>query len=240
MNLRKGLLIVFLVCGLVSLSLFGGACGTNDRSKDVPQKDNEKVVTATNEYPTSSAIGKAKALQDRSQNLQSFKDEASQFGLHLWSSDEDEYKQVRDRLFANDKLASVLRTANDEGVFVYLKRRFYVGTGHVDIDVDATDQEIIEFLIISTPEAKAREASFDKLRSEASQFGLHLWPSDEDEYRQIRDRLLTNEQVASALKRAAREGIQIRLEHEFQIKANAIDINVDATDQEIIEFLLGK
>ena len=60
MKARKVLSVVFLVCGLLFLSLFAVSCGNSDRSKDLPQKAKDKVVTATHEYPASSAIKKAK------------------------------------------------------------------------------------------------------------------------------------------------------------------------------------
>lgn len=91
---------------------------------------------------------------------------------------------------------------------------------------------------------KAKERSsrvqFVALRKEASQFGLILMSWEEDEYQQIRNRLLTNDQLATALRVAAREKIQVGLSHDFRIGANAVDINVDASDEEIIKFLLGK
>ena len=89
-------------------------------------------------------------------------------------------------------------------------------------------------------EAKAEEIVFDELKEEASQFGLYLLSSDEDEYRQIRDRLFANEELASALRAADDEGVYIILDREFRVRTGYVVINVEAIDQEIIEFLLGK
>lgn len=106
------------------------------------------------------------------------------------------------------------------------------------------DTTAIQDYSASSAITKAKERSsrvqFVVLRKEAFQFGLTLMLWEEDEYQQIRNRLLTNDQLATALKVAAREKIQVGLSHDFRIGANAVDINVDASDEEIIKFLLGK
>lgn len=117
---------------------------SDDRSRNLPQKANE-TVTATDEYHPSGAIAKSRELKGRSSRLR--EEASSQFGLYLWPSDEDKYEQIRDRLFANEELASALRGAEREGVTVGLGREFHIGSAKVTIDVDATDQEIIEFLL---------------------------------------------------------------------------------------------
>ena len=107
--------------------------------------------------------------------------------------------------------------------------------------VTASTQDYPESSAISkAKERSGQNPQFVKLRQEASQFGLTLMSWEEDEYKQIRNRLLTNDQLASALKTVASEKVQVGLSHNFRIKANAVDINVDASDDEIIKFLLGK
>jgi len=147
MNAKKIVLLISLVCGLIALFLLGRIWQTNEKIGDyLPENDATATeVVEKQENITTGAIAKAKGLS--SQNDQSFKDEASQFVLYLWSSDIDNYKYIRDRLFANEMLASALRSARDEGVIVDLERSFSVSAGWVGINVEATDQEIIEFLL---------------------------------------------------------------------------------------------
>ena len=152
MNTRKTWLAVFLACGLlacglVAIFLLDRAWQANESVGDSLQ-ENDTTVTAViekQEGTTTGAIAKAKGLSG--QNDQSLKDEASQFGLDLLPSEIHDYKYIRDRLFANEALASAIRTAKDEGVRVDLERKFSVNTGWVGVDVESTDQEIIKFLL---------------------------------------------------------------------------------------------
>jgi len=134
MNTKKVVpAILLVVCGLVTLFLLNGIWQAN-----------ESVEDSTREYPSSGAISEAIASEIAFDEI---KDEASQFGLRLWLSDVDDYKNLRDRLSANEALASALKTAKDQGVPIFLDTSFLVSNGFVSITVDATDQEIIEFLL---------------------------------------------------------------------------------------------
>ena len=103
----------------------------------------------------SGAIAEAKAevAEAKAKKLafDELREEAARFGLRLWSSEKDKYNEIRDRLFANEELASALRAADDEGVAVFLERKFRVGKGYVEINVEAADQKIIEFLLGKQP-----------------------------------------------------------------------------------------
>jgi len=104
---------------------------------------NGTLATETPKPLTSGAIMRAKGV-----TLDKLRDEASQFGVSfLMTAEVDDYKYIRDRLFTNDKLASALRTAYDQGIMVYFTREFLRRAKRVHIDVEATDQEIIEFLL---------------------------------------------------------------------------------------------
>ena len=127
--MTKGKLLVTSVFGLMVLLMAVACGGTESRSGSGSE---------------SGAIAEAKAVEIVFDEL---KEEAARFGLRLLSSEKDEYNEIRDRLFANEELASALRAADDEGVAVFLERKFRVGKGYVEINVDATDQEIIEFLL---------------------------------------------------------------------------------------------
>lgn len=225
MNVEGMVLIFILMCGMGLMLL----CNNSDTAS-----------TSIQDYPESSAIAKAKKQSSRDPQFVSLRKEASQFGLNLMFWEKDEYKQIRNRLFTNDQLASALKTVNQGGILIALNKEFWVHVGVVGIDVNATDNVIIKFLADSLPEAKARKASFEETRKEASQFGLNLMSWEEEKYKRIRNRLFANDQLASALRTVAREKIQVELSHEFRIGASVIDINVDASDEEIIRFLLGK
>lgn len=225
----RGKLLVSVVIGLMVILVLVVAC-----------RDTEQTPAATpNAYQASGAIAQAKQLAGRDSYL--LREEAAQFGLHLMSWEEDAYRRLRSRLFANDTLAStLLRVGKDEMILVGLGEEFKVGIISIYINVDATDDEIIKFLKDSLPEVKANKTAFEQSVKEASQFGLTLMLWEYDEYKQIRERLLSNERLASALKTSARNGVTVHLERKFSVRANNVDINVDATDEEIIEFLLGK
>lgn len=196
-------------------------------------------VTVTQEFPASGAIAKAGSLAN--QSSQALKDEAVQFGLlPLFSSEVEAYEQIRDRLFASDELASALRATYKEGVVIIPDRKWKILAGMVYVNVDTTDEEIIVFLALSTPKAKAQWVAFKALKAEATQFGLQLFPSDIEEYKQIRDRLFANDELASVFIAASDADIFVDLDRRFKIANKYININVDATDEEIIEFLLGK
>ncbi len=53
-------------------------------------------------------------------------------------------------------------------------------------------------------------------------------------------RAMANPNLGEALKEAKKSGLAIYSENEFRISANHIDININASDQEIIGFILGK
>ena len=238
MNAKKVAVIFILVS---SVGLVFWLYNTRQAKENSDNSGQENSVTAsTQDYPESSAISKAKERSSQNPQFVKLRQEASQFGLTLMSWEKDEYKQIRSRLFSNNKLATTLRTVNQEGILIGLDNEFRVSTEVIYININATDDGIIKFLVDSLPTAKARKASFEQFREEASQFGLTLMLWEEDEYKQIRNRLLTNDQLASALKTVASEKVQVGLSHNFRITANAVDINVDASDDEIIKFLLGK
>ena len=255
MVMNQGKLLLGVIAGLVILLMIA-ACGDEEpQSQNASQgPENLPPATTTNEYQageetdknqtaeyhSSGAIAKSKELRGQSPRFQSLREEASQLGITLMSWEEDEYRQIRNRLLTNDALASALRTVTDEGILVSLRGDFQVKTRFVHINVGATDEEIINFLVSSLPEAKTRKAAFEELTEEAKQFGITLMLFDEDEYIQIRDRLFANEELASALRVAKHEGVALVLARKFYVNSSGVHIDVDANDKEIIEFLIGK
>ncbi len=89
------------------------------------------------------AITEAKNQEERWQRLKS---EAEQHGISLWSGDVDKYIQLRTRLQSNDCIAASFSAAKKAGVRILLGTNFFTGAGNVVIDVNASDQKIIEFL----------------------------------------------------------------------------------------------
>lgn len=202
----------------------------------------EDHLADTNDgYLPRGAIAKAKGLSGKS----SFKEEAKKlFGLYLLSFEEDEYLLIRERLLENDRLAYAVRIASGEGVTVLLKAgirsQFWVGTGAVAIDINASDEEIVRFLTDSVPVAKARKAEFEELKKESTQYGMTLFlPSDGEYYKKIRSRLAESKDLVRALKIAAEQDVLVYPNNRFSIGANYLHIDVNATDEEIIKFLLG-
>ena len=200
------------------------------------KKENQAVVVEN--YSPSGAIARAKMLSER----KPFRDEAYQlFGLQLWSYQEDTYLQFRERLLANSQLNSALQNAKKEEVSVFLDNELEFGAGWVEINTDATDEEIIKFLSSSVAVAKAKWVELENLRKEASQYGLYIQAYYQiEEYKKMKGRLLSNEDLASALRAAAHEKITVFLDNKFLVEKGFVSINVDAVDEEIIKFLLGK
>lgn len=209
----------------------------NSENSEQPAKKESQTAVAEN-YSSSGAIGKAKVLS----RGESFRDEAFQrFGLNLWLYQESEYLQFRERLFANSQLDLALQSAKKNAISVFLGSKFDIGIGYVDINASATDGEITEFLNKSVPVAKAKWAERESFREEAFRYGIGILGSrDMERYQQMRVRLFSNMKLASALQMARRENITVFLEDEFSVGKNYVNIDVNATDEKIIKFLLGK
>ena len=152
MSRKKFFLLMSFLCGIIALFMIGKAWQINERGSSLQEEEEENNTTITEdivaeeqENTRMGAIAKVKGLS--SQSDQALKEEASQFGLNLWPSNIDDYKYIKDRLYANKKLSSALRSASEQGVSVNLERKFFIGTNYVNINVESTDQEIIEFLL---------------------------------------------------------------------------------------------
>jgi len=234
---KKVVLLIFVVLVIaVIVSLNQSKELTKDENSEQLVKKEDQTAVA-NDYSPSGAIARAKALLEE----KSFRDEAYQlFGLNLWLRQEDEYLQFKGRIFVNSQLASAFQNAKKEDVGVFLDNKFEVETGYVNISTDATDEKIIEFLSSSVAVAKAKWMELESLRKEASQYGIYIWSRDVERYKQMRTRLSSNKDLASALRAAAREEVMVYFDKEFLVTKGYVNINVDATDEEIIKFLLGK
>lgn len=234
---KKVVLIIFV--GLaVTLGVYLFLPKREDQTKRENQtvRESQVQVVETENYPLG-AITEAKVLSEK----KPFRDEADQlFGLRLWSDQKDTYLQFKKRLLANSQLTSVLRNAKKENVSVFLANEFWVGAGYVDINVSAIDGEIVKFLNESVAVAKAKTVSLHNLRQEASQYGLYIRDSDREKYRQIKGRLSSNKNLASALQAAARAKVTIFLSNRFSVGQKWVEIDVSATDEKIIKFLLGE
>ena len=75
--------------------------------------------------------------------------EAKRYGIDvLLSSEAEAYILIRDRLRSNQRLADAAMLARKNGINVIPGKKFWIGgSGGVWIDVRASDEEIIEFLI---------------------------------------------------------------------------------------------
>ncbi len=179
-------------------------------------------------------------IVDRNRDIDSLLKEAlDTFGLQLFRSEVDTYRVFRSRLFKNEKLAASFRDVDKKGIALVLEHQFRVRGGVITIDVNASDDAIIRFLETKLSKARADKTARDTLRNEAYSFGITLMSWEEGEYKKIRHRLLANTQLASVFREASREGIMLELGHSFEVSGKRATINVDATDKEIVVFLLG-
>lgn len=238
---KKAMLIV--VVGFVTvfgayLFLSNKTLLTKNENPEQQAKKESQAVETENYSPTG-AIAQAKILPEG----KDFREEAREaFGLVLLSSEKEEYLQFRERLLANRELVASLQNAKKESVSVFFshEKEFHIGTGWVDIDASTSDRKIIEFLDSSVLVAKAKDVHFQKLNREASKYGISLWSFDLERWEQVKGRLLSNEKLAFAFQAAKGAGVSVFLKNRFQVGRGWVDIDTSATDEEIIEFLLGK
>ena len=140
--MRKNGFVAALVF-VIGASLLG-ACQKSETPGNA-QRENGEVTATTEGYGEGSAIARAKASKDAWKNLAK---EAAQFGIDpLMSWEEEEYKKIRMRLFANERLAAAMKMTRSEGVLIALGSDFVVNANIVHINVDASDEEIIAFLL---------------------------------------------------------------------------------------------
>lgn len=222
-------------CTFCFLSRFSKELTKSESPKQLTEKA-DQAVEAGNYSPTS-AIARAKGVSES----KSLRDEAYQlFGINIRSHQKDVYLQFRERLFANAQLKLALQNAKKEGVSVFLGNEFEVQT-HIVIYGSAVDDEIVEFLNKSVPVAKAKKAGLEILKNEASQYGLTIFfLRDGEYYKQIRSLLIENRFLVSALQMAEKAGLTVYPSSKFEIQSNYLEININATDEEIIKFLLGE
>ncbi|PIR41832.1 MAG: hypothetical protein COV30_01415 [Candidatus Yanofskybacteria bacterium CG10_big_fil_rev_8_21_14_0_10_37_15] len=77
-------------------------------------------------------------------------------------------------------------------------------------------------------------------KEEARQYGLAIdFYMAEECYEKIRGRLAEDKKFVSALKTARKAGVLVIPGYVFEIRNNFLLINVDASNEEIIEFLIG-
>lgn len=87
--------------------------------------------------------------------------------------------------------------------------------------------------------AYTKYLAYKKYTKEAAQFNIRFSFAERDLYTQIRNSIFENQAFQLALKEAKVENIPICLSNKFKIFRNRIEIDVSATPQEIINFLLG-
>lgn len=233
------LVVVLVLSYFLSQLYFRQNLGDN---RELTAKGSQSQAGVTKEYLPNSAIAEAIAKAKTSVKESSYREEAQKlFGLYIFSYEINEYLVIRERLFKNSRLASAIKAAGRELSTVVLSREFGVGSGWVDINVNAPDEEIISFLSENVLVAKTKKENFERLKKEASQYGLTMFfPSEGELYKQIKSRLATNRNLVRALQTAVGAGLTVYPGRIFYTGKNYVEINVDATDEEIITFLLGK
>lgn len=229
-----GALIVVLIFAMffaIASMIETSQTQTSPNTDAVPVSQNEKILE-------SGAINKAKKLEE----AKSLKDEAEQFGFYILPSNETDYIQLKKRWEKNDELRTAIAYAKENRVMLFIGFRNQVdtGIGYIVIDPFADDETIIKFVRDSVPTVAALEKDYQTLKIEAQQFGLYLTRLEYREYKKIRERLLNNKKLVAAFKHAQRERVMIILATNFSVEKSLVRINVNATDEEIIKFLLGE
>lgn len=213
------------------------------KKEPLAQSVNDKNPTAANTLIINGAIAKA-IIPPKTEDLT--KEAINKFGIHIFSSEVEKYLQFKKRLLANESLLSALKDAKNESVIVLLSNEFNIGTGLVKIDISVDDDNITKFLKESVPIAKAKNEDYGKAKQEAIQYGIVLWPEDVGEYKQFRKRLLSSKlsskKMASVFKLALDEKIYIYLDNKFEVgeRRGWVRVDIYASDEEIIRFLLGE
>src|SRR3989339_260382 len=171
-------------------------------------------------------------------------DKCTLYQNHLWINLDENKEAIIVFIEKNTPIAktylpfSELREkAKKENVSIYIEKKFRVNTGMIHINMNDNDEEIIKALKEYIPVAKQKNEEFKQLKEEAEEFGVLLMLYYEDEYRQIRPRILSSKKMADAFKRVKKQGYYITTENKFSWGINGVKIDVGASDEKIIEFL---
>ncbi|MEK7648694.1 MAG: hypothetical protein AAB400_02115 [Patescibacteria group bacterium] len=176
----------------------------------------------------------------KNRNEEYLVDEAERlYSMYLMRSEVEMYKKFRIRLFANEKLAGMFKKCAQARTPLGLADSFRVYVTTLSVDVKASDEAIIAFLVKNLPTATQNRIIYDKLSKEAQGFGLTLILGDLEGYKKFRGRLLANKRLADAFREASHAGISIGLGSKFESSTTAATINIHATDEEILTFFLG-
>lgn len=142
--------IVFIGVLFVSLALYFWPSSTDDSSENVSQKTSEVSVEKDDATGSNTTDKKMSAIAQAERNQANYTDlreDAQQFGILLKTKQRDEYSLIKSRLLSNDKLMASFNAAKVNDISIFLYDEFYVGSGWIWINVNASDQEIIDFLV---------------------------------------------------------------------------------------------
>jgi len=160
------------------------------------------------------------------------KEAKENLNITLTSSEEEAYIKIRERLLANDELMSLLK--NPEIDLVFFKEKFYTVGNCIKINVNASDQKIIDYVKNAMQEVR----EYNKYDKEALKFKILLTQREFNEYKKIRERLLNNPELAAAFINAKEKIDYIHLSNKFQGDyISTVYIDVNASDKKIIAFL---
>lgn len=136
--MKKPEFIIVLVVGMVILMMFGFLIYKHYTPKTTVASD----VVSENK---TSAVDMAAHLE---QEWNETKTIGNHLGVKMWSMTyKEEFTTIIKRAHANPKLLEAFMHAKRNGVTIYALNNFGVGSGWVDIDVRASDEEIIKFLM---------------------------------------------------------------------------------------------
>lgn len=138
--------------------IFVGSVSVISAIKTSPSEPNPPEVVITDLEETSNAVNSARSAIVEAVNLKEFRLSTNatldslDVNLLCSSANHSQCLTFIDRMRWNSGLHDALRYAKTRGIDVYLDdREFNVGSGWVKVNVSATDDKIIEFLMGKNP-----------------------------------------------------------------------------------------
>ena len=128
---------------ITGLAIFVGFAFAKIAGTDRTDEAAGNVYSADSLLPTS-AIYIAKL---GGESFKALRNEARSYSIIIGRYGLERYGYMRVRLDNNPLLKQVFLTSKSSKVYIFLNTRFSIGAGFVDINVNATDQEIIDFLL---------------------------------------------------------------------------------------------
>ena len=212
---------------IASLCVFFAACSKMKSDEEVVAPPTQTEVIGEEEVPTSSQTEVAEGeespvggvlgqLIDYQDDRSAKEESLDRFGIYILGLEVPYYRILRPRLIENHKLATAFKAARVARVGINLGEVFKTSTRSIDINVNASDEDIIAYLQASIPTVVESQAKFLLLETEAQQFGIGLLlPLEAPYYLIIRERLAANSKLAEALRAVEKAGLLVDVGNVF-------------------------